>query len=91
MIGTRKIKKIFGVDETLLKINGQQDYQYLLWLAYEPNLNVCLLLFHLSIKRKKLSIYLCMLSVFQRYEQNLEVNKSIYTDGAYWYNDEACK
>jgi hypothetical protein len=33
-----------------------------------------------------------MLSVFQRYEQNLEVNKSIYTDGgAYWYYDEACK
>ena len=53
-----KDKKIFGVNETLLKINGQQDYQYWLWLAYEPNLNVCLLLFHLSIKRKNyLSLY----------------------------------
>jgi len=36
VIGRRKVKKIF-VDETLLKINGQD---YWLWLAYEPNLHM---------------------------------------------------
>src|SRR5436309_14865261 len=46
VIGKQRIE-IF-VDETLVKINGQD---YWLWLAYEPNLHVCLL-FHLSIKRK---------------------------------------
>jgi transposase-like protein len=46
VIGTRKVKRIF-VDETLLRINGP-DYHWL-WLAYEPNLNVCLLS---SIKRR---------------------------------------
>jgi len=51
VVGKRKIKKVF-VDETLLKINGQ-DYR--LWLAYEPNLHVCLL-FHISRER---TIFVC--------------------------------
>ncbi len=41
------IKEIF-VDETLLRIDGQD---YWLWIAYEPNLNTCLMM-HLSLKRK---------------------------------------
>jgi hypothetical protein len=59
VVGKQKIKKIF-VDETLLKINGQD---YWLWLAYdEPNLHVCVyvyvcvyLLFHIS--REKQFLY----------------------------------
>jgi transposase-like protein len=56
VVGKRKIKKIF-VDETLLKINGQD---YWLWLAYdEPNLYVCVfLLFHIQEKNN-----FCMQSV----------------------------
>jgi transposase-like protein len=46
VIGRRRIKEIF-VDETLLKVDGQN---YWLWLAYEPDLHVCLL-FHLSRER----------------------------------------
>jgi putative transposase len=34
------VREIF-VDETLLKINGQD---YWLWIAYEPNLNTCLMI-----------------------------------------------
>jgi transposase-like protein len=34
------VKEIF-VDETLLQIDGQN---YWLWIAYEPNLNVCLMM-----------------------------------------------
>jgi transposase-like protein len=54
VVGKQKIKKIF-VDETLLKINGQD---YWLWLAYdEPNLHVCVfLLFHISRER---TIFVC--------------------------------
>jgi hypothetical protein len=39
----RLVKEIF-VDETLLQIDGQK---YWLWIAYEPNLDVCLMM-HLS-------------------------------------------
>jgi transposase-like protein len=47
VVGKQKIKKIF-VDETYLKINGQD---YWLWLAYDgPNLHVYLL-FHISRER----------------------------------------
>jgi transposase-like protein len=45
-IDKHKIRQIL-VDETLVKIDG---LKYWLWLAYEPNLNVCLL-FHLSRER----------------------------------------
>jgi transposase-like protein len=52
VVGKQKIKKII-VDETLLKINGQD---YWLWLAYdEPNLHVYLL-FHISRER---TIFVC--------------------------------
>jgi transposase-like protein len=55
VVGKRKIKKIF-VDKTLLKINGQD---YWLWLAYEPNLHVCV--FAISHFKRKNNF--CMLLV----------------------------
>ena len=69
VIGKQRIKEIF-VDETLVKINGQD---YWLWLAYEPNLHVCLM-FHLSRER---TIFLYVISFSSRSGQNLEVNQSI--------------
>jgi transposase-like protein len=43
------IKEIF-VDETLLRIDGQD---YWLWIAYEPNLNTCLMMIHISLSQEK--------------------------------------
>jgi putative transposase len=73
------VKKIF-VDETLLQIDGQN---YWLWIAYEPNLNSCLLM-HLSRER---TIFVC----YQFFKQLRDRfgRKPIFTDGAQWYND-AC-
>jgi len=65
----------------LLKINGQH---YWLWLAYEPNLHVCLL-FHLSTER---TIFVCY-QFFKQLRTKFG-NKPIYTDGAYWYK-ETCR
>ncbi|MBV9179548.1 MAG: IS6 family transposase [Nitrososphaeraceae archaeon] len=81
VIGKRKVQKIF-VDETLLKINGQH---YWLWLAYEPNLHVSLL-FYLSTER---TIFVCY-QFFKQLRMKFG-NKPIYTDGAYWYNNDACR
>src|SRR5579884_2299373 len=50
-VNKRAVKEIF-VDETLLQIDGQD---YWLWIAYEPNLNVCLMM-HLSPER---TIFVC--------------------------------
>ncbi len=80
VIGRRRIKEIF-VDETLLKVDGQN---YWLWLAYEPNLHVCLL-FHLSRER---TIFVCY-QFFRRIRTRFG-NKPIFTDSAHWYND-ACR
>ena len=52
MIDRRLVKEIF-VDETLLRIDGQD---YWLWIAYEPNLNTCLMM-HLSRERTILVCY----------------------------------
>jgi putative transposase len=46
----RLVKEIF-VDETLLQVDGQN---YWLWLAYEPNLNVCLMM-HISLVKERFS------------------------------------
>ena len=51
------VKEIF-VDETLIQINGQ-DYCWL-WVAYEPNLDTCLMV-HIYIKRES---NFCVLSIF---------------------------
>jgi putative transposase len=76
----RAVKEIF-VDETLLQIDGQD---YWLWIAYEPNLDACLMM-HLSRER---TIFVC----YQFFKQllNRYGSKPIFTDGAQWYND-ACR
>ena len=70
------------VDETLLKIDGQD---YWLWLAYEPNLNTCLMM-HLSRER---TIFVCY-QFFRQLRNRYGSRKIIYTDGTRWY-DDACK
>jgi putative transposase len=76
----RAVKEIF-VDETLLQIDGQD---YWLWMAYEPNLGICLMM-HLSRER---TIFVC----YQFFKQLRDRfgRKPIFTDGAQWYNN-ACK
>ena len=76
----RLVKEIF-VDETLLHIDGQN---YWIWIAYEPNLNVCLMM-HVSRER---TIFVC----YQFFKQlrNRYGRKLIFTDCAHWYND-ACR
>jgi transposase-like protein len=51
-IDRRHVKRIF-VDETLMKIDGQE---YRLWMAYEPDLGKCLMM-HLSQERTILACY----------------------------------
>jgi putative transposase len=74
------VQEIF-VDETLIRIDGRD---YWLWIAYEPNLDVCLMV-HLSIER---TIFVC----YQFFKQlrNRYGRKPILTDGASWYHD-ACR
>src|SRR5215207_84396 len=76
----RLVKEIF-VDETLLHIDGQD---YWLWIAYEPNLDVCLMM-HLSRERTIFVCYQFFKQLRTRYGR-----KPIFTDGALWYND-ACR
>ena len=79
-IDRHKIRQIF-VDETLVKIDG---LEYWLWIAYEPNLAVCLMM-HLSRERTMLVCYRFFKQLKDRYGR-----KPIFTDGAYWYNT-ACR
>jgi putative transposase len=79
-IDKHKIRQIF-VDETLVKIDGME---YWLWVAYEPNLDVCLMM-HLSRERTILVCYQFFKQLRKRYGR-----KPIFTDGAYWYNT-ACR
>ena len=74
-IDKHQVKKIF-VDETLLHIDGQY---YWLWIAYEPNLNKCLMI-HLSRDRTILVCYQFFKQLRSKYGR-----KSIFTDGARWY------
>lgn len=80
-VNRHSVREIF-VDETLFKINGQD---YWLWLAYEPNLHVCLL-FHISRERTIFVWY----QFFKQIRKKYGIRKPIHTDGAHWYND-ACK
>jgi len=75
------VKKIF-VDETLLQIDGQD---YWLWIAYEPNVNKCLMM-HISRERTIFICYQFFKQLRKRYGR-----KPIFTDGARWYDDDACK
>jgi putative transposase len=72
----RQVKRIF-VDETLLKIDGQE---YWLWIAYEPDQNKCLAM-HLSQQR---TIFVCY--QFFRKLRDRYGRKPIFTDGARWYS-----
>lgn len=74
------IKEIL-VDETLLKVNGQN---YWLWIAYEPNTKSCLMI-HLSSER---TIFVCY--QFLKQLRSKYGRKPVCTDGAHWY-DDACK
>ena len=74
------VKEIF-VDETLVRIDG---CDYWLWVAYEPNLDACLMM-HLSRERTIFVCYQFFKQLRYRYGRKL-----IFTDGALWYND-ACK
>lgn len=75
------VKEIF-VDETLIQIDGQD---YWLWIAYEPNINSCLMM-HLSKER---TIFICY-HFFKQLRTRYGSRKPIHTDGAPWY-DDACK
>jgi len=77
----RLVREIF-VDETLLQIDGKD---YWLWIAYEPNLNACLMM-HLSRER---TLFICY-RFFRQLRNRYGGRKPIYTDGARWYN-EACR
>jgi transposase-like protein len=81
MTNRHLVKEIF-VDETLLRIDGQD---YWLWIDYEPNLKACLML-HLSRER---TIFICY-QFFKQLRDRYGSRKIIYTDGARWYN-YACK
>jgi len=77
----RRLVRAIFVDETLLKIDGQD---YWLWIAYEPAMDTCLMM-HLSRER---AIFVC----YQFFKQlrNKYGRKPVFTDGAQWYND-ACR
>jgi len=77
----RRLVRVIFVDETLLQIDGQD---YWLWVAYEPNLNSCLMM-HLSRER---TLFVCY--QFFRQLRNRYGRKPIFIDGARWYN-EACR
>src|ERR1043165_3002340 len=76
-IDRHKIRQILFVDETLVKIDG---LEYWLWIAYEPNMNVCLMV-HLSRER---TIFVCY-QFFKQLRHDYG-KKPIFTDGARWYN-----
>ena len=75
-INKSQVKVIF-VDETLIQIDGQ-DY-YWLWIAYEPNMDLCLMM-HLSRER---TIFICY-QFFKELRKRFG-RKIIFTDGARWY------
>jgi putative transposase len=80
-VDRHKVKEIF-VDETPIKIDGQE---YWLWMAYEPNLDVCLSMY-LSRDR---TIFVCYW-FFKQLRKKYGNRKPILTDGADWYTT-ACK
>ncbi len=61
-----------------------QSRDYWLWIAYEPDINTCLMM-HLSRERTIFICYQFFKQLRHRYGR-----KPIFTDGARWY-DNACK
>jgi transposase-like protein len=80
-INKSQVKVIF-VDETLLKINGQD---YWLWITYKSNIDLCLMMYTYQEKRVILVCYQFFKELRKRFGRNV-----IFIDGARWYND-ACK
>jgi putative transposase len=80
---TRRLVKRIFVDEILLLIDGGHDYW--LWIAYEPNLNVCLMVY---LSRERTIFFVCY-QFFKQLRTRFG-REPIFTDGALWYN-EACK
>ena len=68
----RHLVKEILVDETMLKVNGQD---YWLWIAYEPNLNTCLMM-HLSRERTIFVRY----QFFRQLRNRYGTRKPIYTE-----------
>jgi putative transposase len=66
----------------LIQIDGQK---YWLGIAYEPNLNVCLMM-HLSRER---TIFFVCYHFFKQLRSRYG-RKPIFTDGALWY-DDSCR
>jgi transposase-like protein len=66
----------------MLQIDG---YDYWLWIASEPNLNVCLMM-HFSGER---TICLVCYQFFKQLRDRYGRRKPILIDGARWYNDAA--
>jgi putative transposase len=64
-----KVKRIF-VDETLLRIDGQD---YWLWIAYEPTLNRCLMM---DLSRER-TIFVCYR--FFRQLRNIDMAENPYS------------
>jgi putative transposase len=79
-VDRRRVRRIF-VDETLIKVKGRE---YWLWIAYEPELDRCLMM-RLSVERRLMICYLFLKDLRSRYGR-----KPILTDQARWY-DEACR
>jgi transposase-like protein len=70
----RLVSVIFVDDETLLQIDGRD---YWLWIAYEPAIDSCLMMMHLSLVRGR---YSCVLSFLQAVARQVYGRKPIFTD-----------
>ena len=82
-VNRTQVKVIF-VDETLfIQIDGKD---YWLWIAYEPDMDLCLMMHYIS--RERTIIFVCY-QFFKQLRKRFG-RKPIFTDGARWYND-TCK
>ena len=70
------------IDESMITVNGKR---YWLWIAYEPYINKYLLM---DISKDK-TVLICYYFIKLR---RLYGNRyTIYTDGAYYYYNQACR
>jgi transposase-like protein len=74
------------VDEPLIQIDDQN--YWLWWIAYEPNLNVCLMMVHLPRERRTIFFLCC--HFFKQLRNRYGSRKPVFAEGTHWYND-ACK
>ena len=69
-VNKNQVKMIF-VDETLIQIDGK-DY-YWLWIAYEPDMDLCLMMMHIYQEK---GLFLYMLSILQIITEEIWQKKS---------------